>query len=177
MSTAHGRRPAMALYNAEMKESRSPHPVSQGATRALLDEYERAAGEFLRVVEGFHDEAFAAERPSEDPSCVSVREVARHVCHAARHYAADLGRALDAEYAMPDWPDIDMLRESTDVRACLGAALGHTAEVARRLESMAPQEVTATRFEMSWGQLYDPEILLEHAIVHLLRHRRQLERW
>jgi len=24
---------------------------------------------------------------------------------------------------------------------------------------------------------YDPEMLLEHAVVHLLRHRRQLERW
>ena len=23
----------------------------------------------------------------------------------------------------------------------------------------------------------DPEMILEHAIVHLLRHRRQLERW
>ena len=26
-------------------------------------------------------------------------------------------------------------------------------------------------------EIYDPEILLEHAICHLLRHRLQLERW
>jgi len=160
-----------------MVDSPPPHPVSQGATRALLDEYARAASEFCDVVERFDAGAFTAERASEDPSCISVREVARHVGHAARYYAADLGRALSADYAMPDWPDIDTLRDPPDVRVHLDAALGHTEEVAKRLETMSPEEVMATRFEMSWGQLYDPEILLEHAIVHLLRHRRQLERW
>ena len=28
-----------------------------------------------------------------------------------------------------------------------------------------------------WGQRYDPEQILEHAIVHILRHRRQIERF
>jgi len=28
----------------------------------------------------------------------------------------------------------------------------------------------------SWGENYDFEQLLEHAIVHILRHRRQIER-
>ncbi len=160
-----------------MVDTPPPHPVSQGATRALLEEYERAAGEFCQAVERFPSEAFCEERPSDDPSCTSAREIARHVCHAARHYAADLGRALDPGYAMPDWPHIDALSEPLDTRLHLDAALRHTAEVASRLETMSPEEVTATRFEMSWGQTYDPEILLEHAIVHLLRHRRQLERW
>jgi hypothetical protein len=31
--------------------------------------------------------------------------------------------------------------------------------------------------EASWGQVFDLEQLLEHALAHLLRHRRQLERW
>jgi hypothetical protein len=30
---------------------------------------------------------------------------------------------------------------------------------------------------VSWGQLYDIEQLTEHAIVHILRHRRQIERF
>jgi hypothetical protein len=29
----------------------------------------------------------------------------------------------------------------------------------------------------SWGQLYDIEQLMEHAIVHVLRHRRQIEQY
>jgi hypothetical protein len=29
----------------------------------------------------------------------------------------------------------------------------------------------------SWGQIYDMEQLMEHAIVHVLRHRRQIEKF
>ena len=35
----------------------------------------------------------------------------------------------------------------------------------------------ALEFTVLWGPRYDPEMILEHAVVHLLRHRRQLERW
>jgi len=28
-----------------------------------------------------------------------------------------------------------------------------------------------------WGQQYDPEQILEHAIVHVMRHQRQIERF
>jgi hypothetical protein len=38
-------------------------------------------------------------------------------------------------------------------------------------------ELEALRFQVGWGPTYDPEMMLEHIIVHLLRHRRQIERW
>ena len=31
------------------------------------------------------------------------------------------------------------------------------------------------KMKVSWGQSYDVEQILEHAIVHVLRHRRQIE--
>jgi hypothetical protein len=31
------------------------------------------------------------------------------------------------------------------------------------------------KMKTSWGQVYDIEQLFEHAIVHILRHRRQIE--
>ena len=42
-----------------------------------------------------------------------------------------------------------------------------------------PLEVFAEDQKMlvRWGQRYDVEQLLEHAIVHVLRHRRQIERF
>jgi chromosomal replication initiation ATPase DnaA len=36
---------------------------------------------------------------------------------------------------------------------------------------------TALKIQVRWGQLYDIEQLMEHAIVHILRHRRQIERF
>ena len=34
----------------------------------------------------------------------------------------------------------------------------------------------ALKIKTSWGQLYDIEQLTEHAIVHILRHQRQIEK-
>jgi hypothetical protein len=33
------------------------------------------------------------------------------------------------------------------------------------------------KIKTSWGQCYDIEQMMEHAIVHILRHRRQIEKF
>lgn len=33
------------------------------------------------------------------------------------------------------------------------------------------------KIKSSWGQVYDIEQITEHAIVHILRHRRQIEKF
>ena len=33
------------------------------------------------------------------------------------------------------------------------------------------------KINVNWGQQYDIEQLVEHAIVHILRHRRQIEKF
>jgi hypothetical protein len=42
---------------------------------------------------------------------------------------------------------------------------------------MTDEEITAVKMPVRWGPTYDLEQLLEHAIVHILRHRRQVERF
>ena len=42
-----------------------------------------------------------------------------------------------------------------------------------RLEEFSSEK----KFKVRWGQTYDVEQLYEHAIVHILRHRRQIERF
>jgi len=39
------------------------------------------------------------------------------------------------------------------------------------------QNDNAHKMKVVWRQLYDVEQLMEHAIVHVLRHRRQIERF
>jgi hypothetical protein len=42
---------------------------------------------------------------------------------------------------------------------------------------MSDEEIVGTVIRSSWGVVYDLEQLLEHAIVHVLRHRRQIEKF
>jgi len=41
----------------------------------------------------------------------------------------------------------------------------------------AEAEIQALSFTVRWGPRYDPKMILEHAVCHVLRDRRQLERW
>ena len=65
----------------------------------------------------------------------------------------------------------------TDVRPLLAEAIMFTESTVEPLLEMSEEEVLALSFPVRWGPTYDPEMIVEHAICHLLRHRRQLERW
>ncbi|HEY6437647.1 MAG TPA: hypothetical protein VIY47_13730, partial [Ignavibacteriaceae bacterium] len=39
------------------------------------------------------------------------------------------------------------------------------------------EEVMKVKMNVRWGPQYDLEQLLEHAVVHILRHRRQIEKF
>ncbi len=42
---------------------------------------------------------------------------------------------------------------------------------------MPDNQIEAVSMTVHWGPTYDVEQLLEHAIVHILRHRRQIDKW
>ena len=42
---------------------------------------------------------------------------------------------------------------------------------------MPEDQMEAVSMTVHWGPTYDLEQLLEHAIVHILRHRRQIDKW
>ena len=61
--------------------------------------------------------------------------------------------------------------------AQLEAALRYTIETLKDRWEMSSEEISAISIKTRWGAIYDIEGLLEHAIVHILRHRRQLEKF
>lgn len=156
-------------------------PGRAGALGALMDEYARAAEEFCRVAGGFEAAAWAAERPDPDPDCRSPRTVCEHAVFAAHGYANYLLRARGLEAPAPESAERKAQRKDllapADLRPALAEAILRTEEAADAWEGLSDEEVLAREFKVSWGPTYNLESMLEHAIVHLLRHRRQLERW
>ena len=153
------------------------HPGLPGPFGSLMDEYARAAEEFCRVLEGFSPEAFAGERPSNDPDTRSPRALALHVCGAAHRYSDYIRKARGLPFVDRFVLDPALLAKPAEARGHLATALRYTEAGLEGLYD-APAEVpTAITFKVRWGPIYDPEMILEHAVVHLLRHRRQLERW
>jgi uncharacterized damage-inducible protein DinB len=142
---------------------------------ALLDEYARAAEEFCRTVEDLSEDRFHQERESPDPETISLRAVCGHVAVAAWNYA-DYIRIARGLPRIPRPFEKDAVTSPAALRPLLARALHHTETTVDGCPA-DQAGLDALRFQVRWGPTYDPEMLLEHAIVHLLRHRRQIERW
>jgi uncharacterized damage-inducible protein DinB len=152
-------------------------PGVPGPFGALMDEYARAAAAFCRTIDNLPEGALDWERPSNSPDNASVRWLCAHVCGAARRYADYIRKARDLPHEKDFAFEPSALKTTDDVRARLVAALHYTEGAIDGLYEAEEATFTAIKFQVSWGPIYDPEMILEHAIVHLLRHRRQIERW
>ena len=142
-----------------------------------MDEYARAAGDFCRVLEGFEPARFVAERASSNPSTVSPHAICLHVCGAAHRYAHYIRKARGADFVDRYELDPSRLGSPQDVRGLLAEAIIFTEATVEPLLGASDEEIQEISFPVRWGPRYDPEMLVEHAVCHLLRHRRQLERW
>lgn len=153
------------------------HPGLSGPFGALMDEYARAAEDFCRVVEGFDPARFDAERASTNPNTVSPRAICLHVISTSHRYAHYIRKARGVDFVERYDADPEQLRAPREVRGLLTEGILLMEETVEPLRNVAEQDIQALSFIVRWGPRYDPEMILEHAVCHLLRHRRQLERW
>lgn len=152
-----------------------PKTYRKGAVGALMDEYERATAELVRILEGLSDEEYERVRDTEtkDEDCRSIQTVTGHVIRAGRGYAAMLRDA---------WGIVRIQRQPApvaraDTRAELEAMLAYMVATLEGRWDLSEAESDAMQIRSGWGPVYDFEQLFEHAIVHVLRHRRQIERF
>lgn len=146
-----------------------------GAVGALMDEYERAAAEFRRLIESIPDDDFVriVDSQTSDEDCRSVQTIMSHVVRSGFGYADYIREQFSIASTRPQ-PRLLAREESLEQ---LDAALEYTVQTLEGRWEMSEEEISSTVIKSRWGSVYDVEGLLEHAIVHILRHRRQIERF
>ena len=146
-----------------------------GAVGALMDEYERAAAELMRLVERIPDEDFVrvVDSQTKDEDCRSAQTIMSHVVRAGYGYADYIREQIAMASTRPQ----ARLLSRQEALEQLEAALRYTVETLEGRWEMSDEEISSIAIHTRWGAHYDLEGLLEHAIVHILRHRRQLEKF
>lgn len=152
-----------------------PKVYRRGAIGALLDEYERALDEFKRIIVGLPEPVFVkiVDPDTEDEDCRSMQTITHHVIRAGFGYANYIRDALKVPQSAPELE----LTTFAECRTRLEAMFDYTLETLGDKELMPYEEMSGTRMQVRWGPVYDIEQLLEHAVVHVLRHRRQVEKF
>jgi uncharacterized damage-inducible protein DinB len=146
-----------------------------GALGAMMDEYERAVRELNELVGPLKQETYVKLRDagSPDENSRTLQSVVRHVIQAGYVYHSYLCKALGMPF---EKPEINV-ETPLDAVSALESMVGRTAGSFEGKWLMSFEEMSALPFQVRWGPTYNLEQLMEHAIVHVLRHRRQVQRY
>jgi hypothetical protein len=148
-----------------------------GAVGALLDEYERAIADLQQTIAGISDEELVtiADSKTTDARCVSVQTILSHVVSAGFNYAVYI-RKLKGEKI--EYTDNLFRLTVNDYKKDLDDVFIFTTDTFKNIQDNELEEFDNNKKIMTlWGQAYDIEQITEHAIVHILRHRRQIEKF
>lgn len=140
-----------------------------------MDEFERASEELTKAFVQLTDAEFEAtrDRQTQDEECRSIQTVVNHVVRAGYAHANHLRAAFSSQWSRTEIP----LGTRTESVAQLTAMLGYMEATLDGRWEMSDEQISAVQINSRWGPIYDLEQMLEHAIVHVLRHRRQIERF
>ena len=142
------------------------------AVRSLVELHEREMHSFLEVWDRFTAAGSPMPEAHGDDSYQSREHLIGHVLMAARGYLTRIG-----EWVGRPVDDVDA---GKDPREIAGRAAAFSEEILaayrRHLANITTEELEPQTHRARWGDLMSVEMLLEHAVLHPMRHRIQLER-
>lgn len=147
----------------------------KGGIGAVMDEYERAATEFKNVIGNISETDFVkiVDSETKDDDCRSVQTIVSHVTNSGYGYA----NYIRDWFSIPKTSPERKLLSKDEFLLRFDKMLAYTSETLDGKFEYSDEEVMKVKMIVRWGPQYDLEQLLEHAVVHILRHRRQIEKF
>ncbi len=141
------------------------------AVRSCVELHEIELNRFFETWKAFRATGLPLPETT-DPSYQSVEHLGGHILRAARNYLTWIGDCVKRPVTDVD-PDTDLVSIATKGAAFKDAVL---AGWRRHFALLETSELRPSQYKSRWGDEYSVEQMLEHAVVHPMRHRIQLER-
>jgi len=140
---------------------------------ALMDEYRRAAIDLKEILEYLPPSYFLVilDPDTKDEDCRSIKTVIEHVLRSGYGYANYIAKGAQISH---NQPTIN-INEPKNGIVQIDKMLDYTEKILSQIWHLPTEKIEAFTYKSKWGPSFDIEQLLEHAIVHILRHRRQIE--
>ncbi|MCJ8292337.1 MAG: hypothetical protein HRT58_20500 [Crocinitomicaceae bacterium] len=147
--------------------------TENGMVKALMEEYFRSAIDLKEILSTVSDVEFQKVRDekTEDPECKSIQTIVSHVVGSGYTYINYINTISKIE-----WREYNNVIEDSSMGISeIDKMLNYTQSSLKHILHFENKEIETWKFESRWDVIYDFEQLMEHAIVHVLRHRRQIE--
>ena len=142
-----------------------------GAIGAMTDEYEKALNELKVVLKSITVDTFLKEVASNEEDFKSIRNITLHIIRSGYSYSNYVRKWFNEETT-------SVKIEVNTTEECISEIekmfLYHIATYEGKW-LMSDDEMMKVIIKTSWTT-YDLEAIIEHAIVHILRHRLQIQK-
>ena len=146
-----------------------PHQY-RGAT-AMIALHDRYLREFVETWRRAKAAGVQLPQDSGDPNYISLQALLRHVFRSARGYLTWMCEKLE----LPD-PNIIPTWEDYEIEKHIDEYLDHlTDKWATPLKDLPPERFEDQTYLSRWNVPHTIEEMLEHAVMHPIRHTYQLE--
>lgn len=148
----------------------------QGAVGALLDIYEQAILDFKNVIKNIPDNILTKiiDEKTTNEDCESIQAILSHVVSSGYSYATSIHNLKGHNKQRPE--EIYHLTISEYLNDLTNVFIFTESVFKEIKDDELEQFDDSLKIKTGWGQLYDIEQITEHAIVHILRHKRQIEK-
>lgn len=145
---------------------------NNGAIGALLDEYEKAIAELKDTISSISEETLIAiiDKENPNPTCKSIQTILTHVARAGYWYAIEIRKTQGEELGFPEERTFQTVKAYQE-------ELTRMFQYTEAVFEQYPTIDIGKQRTFRWQHIYNIDLLLEHAIVHILRHRRQISRY
>lgn len=147
---------------------------NKGAVTALLQIYADTVGDLKKLLFDITEEDLWKIRDEKtgNPDCRSIQTIMAHVVYAGFGYATFIQNLDGQNRTRPP-------RQTFSDAKSYCCALDEVVDFTRKIFETIYDDQLETYEESSkiltgWNQRYDIEQMMEHAIVHILRHHRQI---
>lgn len=147
----------------------------KGPVPALLTIYNNVMSEFISYINPIAVDQFITivDEKTLDNDCRSIQTIVSHIINSGYGYAHYIGNAIKVETVRPAYKLIN----KDEVEESLLDVIDFTRNVFVNKE-ISYEEIDAKIVKTPWNDdLYSIESILEHAVVHILRHKIQIERF
>jgi uncharacterized damage-inducible protein DinB len=148
-----------------------------GSIGALIAEYRKAIDELINVIKPISDEQLIeiVDMDTIDLDCKSIQSILTHVVCSGYGYIIYIENHIGMNKHRLEKVPYGNVNNYVEQLNLMFEYSKTFFQAHSNLE--IEQFDNSKKIKVNWGQQYDIEQLLEHAIVHILRHRRQIEKF
>jgi uncharacterized damage-inducible protein DinB len=147
------------------------------AVEALLSEYRNVVVALQKVIANvsYANLTTVVDSTTTDTNCQSIQTILTHVVSSGYSYA---GYIRKLKKITDNRPGKVSKMSAADYLTDLDDLIAYTVATFETISDNELEEFDEDKkIKTSWGQVYDIEQMMEHAVVHVLRHRRQVEKF